>query len=415
MKQSKLLLPFLYMMLVGLWGGISISNTHAQTVEELQAQIQSLLQTISSLQAQINIIAENSTPSGVSFVFTRDLSIGDTGEDVRALQKILNQKLSQRTKTRVAVSGPGSPGNETDFFGTLTQSAVIRFQNLYAQEILAPVGISTGTGFVGASTRAKLNTLAIPADTSETSENPATPPKLPVAEVIPAIPEPIAEVIPDVTEIIPTIPKPAAESITVSAESYPDVNIGEVAVNFIAPTFGPPNTIITIFGEGFTRKSNVLHIGDRYFIRNILSSSSTELTFNMPNAVPAGKYALSISNEYGTSSAYKTFLVTDKAVQSPVISDVSPASGPYGTEVTVIGDNFSLKGNDIYTSYGIIENIASSDGKTLSFKILPAPEVPELQVGVDLNKGIEWPIWFYIVSEGGESDESNPGSFILRI
>ena len=45
------------------------------------------------------------------------------------------------------------------FFGQMTQSAVIRFQEKYAAEILSPLGYQKGTGFVGPSTLAKINQL----------------------------------------------------------------------------------------------------------------------------------------------------------------------------------------------------------------------------------------------------------------
>jgi len=44
-------------------------------------------------------------------------------------------------------------------FLELTRRAVIRFQEEYYDEILAPLGIQNGTGYVGLSTRAKINEM----------------------------------------------------------------------------------------------------------------------------------------------------------------------------------------------------------------------------------------------------------------
>jgi peptidoglycan hydrolase-like protein with peptidoglycan-binding domain len=88
----------------------------------------------------------------VQAAIERDLYYGTRGEDVRELQQILNTNDA----TRVAVSGPGSSGNETTYFGQLTEDAVRRFQALYAQSVLTPLGLSVPTGFVGRLTRAAL-------------------------------------------------------------------------------------------------------------------------------------------------------------------------------------------------------------------------------------------------------------------
>lgn len=72
--------------------------------------------------------------------FTRDLTLGMTGEDVRALQIYLNAK-----GFLVATEGPGSPGNETLYFGLLTRTAVARLQ--------AAKGIVPAVGYFGPITR----------------------------------------------------------------------------------------------------------------------------------------------------------------------------------------------------------------------------------------------------------------------
>lgn len=89
-------------------------------------------------------------PARPQFVFTRNLTVGSTGEDVHELQRFLNSRGFV-----VALSGPGSSGNESSYFGRLTKAALIKFQDFYGSEILAPIGLTKGTGFFGPATRAK--------------------------------------------------------------------------------------------------------------------------------------------------------------------------------------------------------------------------------------------------------------------
>lgn len=80
--------------------------------------------------------------------FSRNLSQGMSGEDVRELQKYLNGK-----GFAVTVSGAGSIGNETTYFGPATKAALIRFQTVHAAEL----GIVQGTGYFGPLTRLLVN------------------------------------------------------------------------------------------------------------------------------------------------------------------------------------------------------------------------------------------------------------------
>lgn len=72
-------------------------------------------------------------------------------ENVRRLQRLLNNDPD----TRVAETGVGSAGNETNYFGSLTREAVKKFQKKYG--IVSSGDESTaGYGLVGPKTRAKL-------------------------------------------------------------------------------------------------------------------------------------------------------------------------------------------------------------------------------------------------------------------
>jgi peptidoglycan hydrolase-like protein with peptidoglycan-binding domain len=86
--------------------------------------------------------------------FTKNMKNGSNGEDAKNLQIFLNSQ-----GFHIRESGPGSPGNETIFFGPATESALIKFQEKYADEILTPIGLTKGTGFFGPITINKVNQL----------------------------------------------------------------------------------------------------------------------------------------------------------------------------------------------------------------------------------------------------------------
>src|SRR3989344_7690150 len=132
-------------------GGVAVIPASAQTVADLQAQVNALMATITALNVQISALGGGTTGGGTGYTFTRNLKMGDSGEDVRQLQIGLNANAA----TRVAASGVGSPGSESTYFGALTKAAVVKFQNLYAADVLTPLGLTSGTGFFGAASRSK--------------------------------------------------------------------------------------------------------------------------------------------------------------------------------------------------------------------------------------------------------------------
>lgn len=115
-----------------------------------------------SLMAAISnpVISESTT----QYQFTRDLELGDEGEDVRQLQIYLNQN-----GFTVATNGAGSSGSETTYFGPATQAALIKFQQAK--------NISPAVGYFGPLTRNVVNSsqsVNTNNTTDSSTDNPAT-------------------------------------------------------------------------------------------------------------------------------------------------------------------------------------------------------------------------------------------------
>lgn len=108
---------------------------------------------------EANAGTQPSTPSQqqnqFSVSFTKYLRYGQISAGIKRLQIFLNQDPD----TQIAKSGAGSPGKETNIFGYLTKAAVIKFQEKYAKDVLAPWKLTKGTGFVGRTTISKINQL----------------------------------------------------------------------------------------------------------------------------------------------------------------------------------------------------------------------------------------------------------------
>jgi len=120
-----------------------------------QTLIQQLLEQIASLKKQIaDLIAQQQGGSVVPPVscsqISSNLSFGMTSNSqVTCLQQFLKNQGTDIYPE----------GLVTGFFGNLTKEAVKRFQEKYASEILTPLGLWGGTGYVGSSTRAKINQM----------------------------------------------------------------------------------------------------------------------------------------------------------------------------------------------------------------------------------------------------------------
>jgi hypothetical protein len=124
-----------------------VAPAQAQTAEELQAQIDTLMATIASLQGT------EATASASAYVFTRPLTIGSQGADVTALQ------------TYLIAGGYSIPAGATGYFGAQTAAAVAAWQTAN--------GVMPAAGYFGPVSQAKYNALmaATPTPTPDEDED----------------------------------------------------------------------------------------------------------------------------------------------------------------------------------------------------------------------------------------------------
>jgi len=137
----------------------------AHTIQQIQEKINLLLIQIQNLQSAsgggssggvpvpvppIATSVPPTPPPSVPFchTFNTNLRIGDSGSEISDLQEALR-------RDGVGIEKYWTSGE----FDEVTASSVSDFQEKYRSEILTPNGLSRGTGFVGVSTRAKLNRL----------------------------------------------------------------------------------------------------------------------------------------------------------------------------------------------------------------------------------------------------------------
>jgi len=130
---------------------LSVSMENKKINEEilnsLKAQIATLELKIAELRKKIAALTTNKKIACNSF--ENNLYYGQSSEGVKCLQEFLKNQ------------GPEiyPEGLVSGFFDSLTKVAVIKFQEKYIEEILTPLGLKEGTGFLGPLTRSKINQL----------------------------------------------------------------------------------------------------------------------------------------------------------------------------------------------------------------------------------------------------------------
>lgn len=136
------------------WSVATVNSTSGnlgsdeETIKQLQERIKELQQQVVFLQAQL--AAGNAGQNVSCGRFDNNLYFGlRNNSQVRCLQQFLKSQSPEIYPD----------GLVTGNFLAATKAAVIRFQEKYGSEILTPLGLSRGTGYIGLATRNKITQL----------------------------------------------------------------------------------------------------------------------------------------------------------------------------------------------------------------------------------------------------------------
>ncbi len=341
---------------------------------------------------------------------------------------VLQALLNKNPATAVAVRGPGSAGQETDFFGPETFAALKRFQALYANDILAPWGLTAPTGFLGPLTLEKLNAIAYqtisPITITNVSSDPLAPYRVATGTVdIYSTDRKIIQIQNTIYTAVNTA-LTAHQAPQIDTLSLPGLT-GSVLltkVNNQAASagatiivaaqnldLGPNNNVyFTADPGGVAETTGVVNKAMPTFVIKNLNSFSDTLSFTLPN-FPAGRYDIAVGNSHGISNT--TFFVVTTSI-SPTVSmtSLSSSSVRWGGMITIYGSGFTKTGNEVFTTFDTIPEVASPDGHSLTVQIAPEQMKGEAALG---SGAISVPDTITVVNDNGYT--ITPESFSVKI
>lgn len=254
------------------------------------------------------------------YAFNINLARGSRGQDVYNLQTVLMRE------NLLYIAQP------TSYFGALTYNALVAFQEKYAAEVLAPIGLSRGTGYAGVLTRAKLNAL------------------YGCGGIVPPVPGPF-----------PAISGISGPSTLVAGQT------GSWTINVTNPT-NLPLSYSVIWGDEMVplpmmnNSSGSLNYGQTTTFTHVYASAGTY------NPI------FYVRNNLGNTVSSSISVHVTNTNSAPVIHYLQPNSGRVGSMVAIFGTGFTPTGNRIvFGNLGVENNpnynLNSYDGRTIVFMV----------------------------------------------
>lgn len=350
---------------------------------------------------------------------TRTIKPGMKGNDVKTLQKYLNEN----TDTQISKTGVNSKGRENGIYDAATQKAFRAFQTKNADIILKPAGLKKPNGVVGTGSRSLINKNIcakqnVPQITNMTDSEANAQIKLYEKRINDSLSKLNAMKI-DLKNRKTTNSQSNLANIEnklntfksngVSADEFARFASDQlnkshpqgktVILQGISPDIIKQGSKIYLFGDNFA-KENKVYIGDRLFMVNMAKVGDRFVSVEIPKDFSPKQYDVYFENINGRSNKLSIAIGGSVLnIKSPQITSITPTIGNIGTEVVVTGTGFT-KNNTILTTTNIFKNVVSNDSKTLKFII----QADKGLLGIDGKLMKTLPFNVIIRNENGDSN-----------
>jgi hypothetical protein len=188
---------------------------------------------------------------------------------------------------------------------------------------------------------------------------------------------------------------------------------GYLSVYYPSSYIGLPGDSIVLTGTGFEKSpTNDIVWNGVTQEKGVASLNGSKLIVKIPTLQP-GKYTVGVKTG-GTLSKYSTFLWigTGDGSVKPKITKITPEIGKQGDTFVVHGEGFTKENNEIRTTFGLVEGLASEDGKSVSFTYNPFDEKLESFTPSGEPFHYRQPVFVTVMNTSGVS---NTSSFKLEI
>lgn len=176
-------------------------------------------------------------------------------------------------------------------------------------------------------------------------------------------------------------------------DDEPDPVPATPSITSVSPAQADPGAVVTITGNNLAGVTNV-RFGTTEATFN--ADNNTTITATVPATAEAGTQTITVVAPGGEDTF--AFTVTDPT--APTFVSFSPASGPVGTEVTVVGTNLNRISTAQIGDVAITDWVVAADNNTATFTIPEGAVTGTLTLTPDSGDPLVSTESFTVVEEG---------------